>query len=659
MVDDLQDDPSTDPGQELPASGGSAAPAWAVSLVLHVSVLLALAFVALDPPLPQLERLILTQDPFENPVVVEALDVVVTDERTEQVGADSDHGAEMAEAVAPEISDVVMTSVETVTDQEVDLFVQPLDLMPTAKTLNEAIVIKGAVSGVGTTGASGAVDRLAAEINGYLEQRSRKTVVFWLFDQSVSLAAQREEIASRLERVFDELGVSHGGAKSKQLLNMVVGYGKGVNPMTEEPTSDCQQVVDAIRSIKIDESGIENTFTAIGSAAQEGWRFRRATPRQNVLIVVFTDEVGNDEEKADQATSYCQQLGIPVYVVGVPSPFGQRRVKMKFVEPDPNYDQSEQWAVVEQGPETLYPEVLKIRSGKFQNEAIDSGFGPFSLSKLTAATGGIYFAVHPNRNASGRVTDRDVAAMSSQIRYFFDPEVMQAYRPDYLTKNEIDSLLSKNRAKKALVGVAAKSEVKPMELPTLTFPRKNDGDLVRLLGLAQRDAAILLNQIEPIYTSLQQGLVDRPKIEEKRWQAGYDLDMGRILAMKVRTYAYNSMLGQAKAGMKFQNEKSDTWELVPANDVSGVDSRTQKMAAQAKEFLERVVADHPGTPWALIAEEELENPIGYRWEERHTGVNNPSMKAGNNNNNNNPSAPQDDKKKMLAPPKPRRNLKNV
>ncbi len=107
--------------------------------------------------------------------------------------------------------------------------------------------------------------------------------------------------------------------------------------------------------------------------------------------------------------------------------------------------------------------------------------------------------------------------------------------------------------------------------------------------------------------------------------------MGRILAMKVRTYAYNSMLGQAKAGMKFQNEKSDTWELVPANDVSGVDSRTQKMAAQAKEFLERVVADHPGTPWALIAEEELENPIGYRWEERHTGVNNPSMKAGNNN----------------------------
>ena len=102
---------------------------------------------------------------------------------------------------------------------------------------------------------------------------------------------------------------------------------------------------------------------------------------------------------------------------------------------------------------------------------------------------------------------------------------------------------------------------------------------------------------------------------------------------------------------------SDTWQLVPADDVSGVDSRTQKLATQAKEFLQRVVAEHPGTPWALLAAEELQTPIGYRWEERHTGVNTPKMSAGNNNNV--PRAPQDDKKRNLAPPKPKRNLKNV
>lgn len=648
----------TEPWVDAPASGLTV-PAWAVSLVLHVGGLLALALFVFDPPLPLPERLVLTQDPFEDSVVLEALDVVVSDERTEETGAQSEQGAEMAEAVAPEISEVVVASVETITEQSVDIVVQPLDLMPTAKTLTEAIVVKGAVSGVGTAGASGAVDRLAAEINGYLEQRSRKTVVFWLFDQSVSLAAQRKEIASRLERVFDELGVAHGGPKSKRLLNMVVGYGKNVTPVTKEPTDDCQTVVEAIRSIEIDESGVENTFTAIGAAAEVGWRYRNATPRQNVLIIAFTDEVGNDEERADQVTAACQKLGIPVYVVGVPAPFGQRQVKMKFVEPDPDYDQSEQWAVVEQGPETLYPEVVRIRSGRFADDPIDSGFGPFSLNKLCAATGGIYFAVHPNRNASGRVTDPQVAAMASQLRHFFDPDVMQAYRPDYRTKAEIDGLLAVNRAKKALVEAAKSSEVNPMASPTMTFPRQNDGELARLLGLAQRDAALLLVKVDQIYDTLEKGLADRPKIEEKRWQAGYDLALGRILALKVRTDAYNSMLGQAKAGMKFQKPDSDTWQLVPADDVSGVDSRTQKLAAQAKDFLQRVVTEHSGTPWALLAAEELETPVGYRWEERHTGVNTPKMNA-NNNNNNNLSAPQDDaKKKKLAPPKPRRNLKNV
>jgi len=628
-----------------------------VSLVLHVGGLLALALFVFDPPLPLPERLVLTQDPFEDTVVLEAIDVVVSDERTEEVGAQSERGAAMAEAVAPEIADVVVASVETVTEQAVDIVVQPLDLLPSAKTLTEAIVVKGAVSGVGTAGASGAVDRLAAEINGYLEQRSRKTVVFWLFDQSVSLAAQRKEIASRLERVFDELGVAYGGPKSKRLLNMVVGYGKNVTPITKELTSDSQTVVEAIRSIEIDESGVENTFTAIGAAAEVGWRYRNGTPRQNVLIIVFTDEVGNDEERADQTTAYCQKLGIPVYVVGVPAPFGQRQVKMKFVEPDPDYDQSEQWAVVEQGPETLYPEVVRIRAGRFHNDAIDSGFGPFSLNKLCAATGGIYFAVHPNRKASGRVTDRELAAMSSQMRHFFDPELMQQYRPDYRTKAEIDGLLAANRAKKALVEAAKNAEINPMEAPTLAFPRKDDGDLARLLSLAQRDAALLLDRVDRIYDTLEKGRPDRPNIEEKRWQAGYDLAMGRILALKVRTDAYNSMLGQAKAGMKFHKPDSDTWQLVPADDVSDVDSRTQKLAAQAKEFLQRVVTEHPGTPWALLAAEELETPIGYRWEERHTGVNKPAMNAGNNNNN--LSAPQDDKKKKLAPPKPKRNLKNV
>lgn len=195
-----------------------------------------------------------------------------------------------------------------------------------------------------------------------------------------------------------------------------------------------------------------------------------------------------------------------------------------------------------------------------------------------------------------------------------------------------------------------------MQSPVTTFVRADDATLALLLSEAQQSAAQLLHKIDPIERTLASGMADRAKIEEKRWQAGYDLALGRVLALKVRTFAYNSMLGQAKAGMKFKNAKNNTWELVPADDTGGVDSATQKQAKQAKELLQRVVAEHPGTPWALLAAEELETPLGYRWDEKYTP---PPDRGMANANNNNPQNRADDKKRMLAPPKPKRNLKNL
>jgi hypothetical protein len=189
-------------------------------------------------------------------------------------------------------------------------------------------------------------------------------------------------------------------------------------------------------------------------------------------------------------------ITIPVYVVGVPAPFGTKDVKFKFVEFDTKYDQDVQWAVVEQGPETLYPEVVHVRSGNLADEAIDSGFGPFSLSKLCAATGGIYFAVHANRGAQGKVNRQDTAAMSSQLRYFFDPEVMRNYQPDYRSAATIDKMLVDNRAKKVLVEAARSVEISPMESPTMTFPRKDDGALSLLLSDAQKMAARVQPRID-------------------------------------------------------------------------------------------------------------------------------------------------------------------
>ncbi len=638
---------------ETPLDGDT--PAWAVSLVIHVAVLVSLSFAGLGTVSQAPKPIAVIETPFEEEQeVLESPREVSLDELVEvDPGSQSDEGFESAESVAQEVAPVSVVAVEMPDLVSDDMTIEPLDVVSTGLNYDENLTIKGA-SGMGETGASGAVDRLTLEIAASLEQRP--TVVCWVFDQSVSLAGQRKEIASRLERVFGELGLT-STAQANELFNVVYAYGKQVTPVIDKPTREVSEVVSAITRIPIDESGIENTFTAIAEAAKKAKQIRLSgAERRNVMIINFTDEVGNDQQYADAVATFCRAQAMRVFVVGVPAPFGRRDVKMKFVEFDPKYAADEQWAIVEQGPESLYPEFVDVRPKNSPDEPIDSGFGPFSLSKLCAETGGIYFAVHANRGARGRVSDSATAAMSSQLRYFFDSKVMRDYRPDYLPQAQVDKMLAANKAKASLVAAAKAAQVTPMEAPTMRFPREDDGKLAQLLGEAQKKAAVLEPKIDALYGTLAAGVPDRAKIapEEKRWQAGFDLALGRVLAVKVRTNAYNIMLAQAKAGMKFKNPKNDTWILNPSDDVSQVGSQTERLAKQADEVLRRVVSEHPGTPWAQMAAEELRSPLGYSWEETYTGVNAP--KPGNGNGNPNPV---DDKKRMLAPPQPKRPLKNI
>ena len=81
-----------------------------------------------------------------------------------------------------------------------------------------------------------------------------------------------------------------------------------------------------------------------------------------------------------------------------------------------------------------------------------------------------------------------------------------------------------------------------MENVRLRFPRIDDAQFARDLSNAQRDAAKLEPKIDALVAILRQGERDREKVTTPRWQAGFDLAIGRALAVKVRTEGYNAML---------------------------------------------------------------------------------------------------------------------
>jgi hypothetical protein len=634
-----------------PSSVDRDTPAWGVSFLVHFGVLVALAI--LCQPGRKHERAI-TVMPLETEQLEQITESFTNfdSDLSVEAGAASLSGTESAMAMAQTLADESKISQDFETSMT-EVQVPVLADLSTAPLVNESLVVKGA-AGVGTTGAAGAVDRLTEEIAESLDER--RTLVVWVLDQSLSMQPQRQAIVERLDRIYKELGVSdrrdsYSGRPNAPLLGSVVAFGKSVTFRTAEPTDEVEELKQAINGIENDPSGTEMTFTAVGMVAKKYQHFRTQSPHRNVMIIVFSDEVGDDaEQQLDNTLSLCRRFEMPVYVVGIPAPFARREIEVKYVDPDPQYDQSVRWLPVRQGPESLFPEGVQLAFARGNDDLnyLDSGFGPFALTRLCYETGGIYFTVHPNRQGSGR-RHGDVAAMSARLDHFFDPTVMRTYQPDYVSVKEYEQKLAHNKARLALVKAATQSQLQPMESPRLEFPKTDEAAFKRSLDEAQQVAAKLGPKVDMLFQILKEGEKDRSKLTEPRWQAGFDLAMGRVLAVKVRTEAYNAMLAKAKGGMKFNNPDSDTFLLQPADEIS-VGSALEKLAKQARENLDRVRRQHAGTPWALLAERELKEPIGWKWGEKSLQLERQRQMAAAGGNNANP---QDAVKKMEKP-KPKR-----
>ncbi len=639
-------------------------PYWLLSLVFHVALLLALATLLVE--YQKRERIAVTLNPTVPEIEEMPALVDIEYEDDDAVGSNDSDNFEAMMDMAPAAEDI--TEMEATVEQEIrelgDFVIN--EYMPEINSEVDvtSIAVNG-VAGQATTGTQGAVDRITHEILLSLEER--KTLVVWMFDQSASLLKQRDEILRRFDNVYDELNTLQASGNEAfedhddvALLTQVVAFGSQYGPMMRKPTDEMDAIKQAIRDIKVDESGVENVFGAVAAVGREYRHLckvdrRTGEKERNVMIVIVSDECGDDIQNLDAAIDICRSNLIRVYTIGVPAPFGRENTYVKWVDPDPQYDQSVQWAPVRQGPETVYPERIKLHftSNEQEEELFDSGFGPFGLTRLCYQSGGMYFTVHPNRvSQGGQVPRWQTSTYSAHLSRFFDPDVMRRYRPDYVTQSEYLRRLEQNEARFALVNAARLSRVKPMRPPRLRFEKLDEARFTNEVSVAQRAAAVLEPQINDLYEELRKGERDRDDEISLRWQAGYDLAMGRVLAVKIRAESYNAMLAMAKTSLKFENPRNNTWVLKPANEIS-TGSQAEKLAERARMYLERVIANHPDTPWAVLAEQELQTPIGWRWTESYTRPPEPQPQRPRNNNNNNRQARQRPQQQAPAPP-PRR-----
>lgn len=583
-------------------------PAWGVSLGLHSLLFIFFACWTLPIVHESLAELVVSEvEEFQEPEF--KFDVAATDQIGNQGTGDT-----LSPSLAAAGSATASPQMETSKRLQEQLV--KVDLAPTATigdiatdSLGKTVEIRGGTenlatsaggrgTGGGTGGTEGTIDRLTFEIMSSLKER--KTLVVWLFDESESMKQRRDAVAERFENIYKQLGLLEVETQNNVLKSAIVSFGKDFHFISKDATDDIPHLVKLVKeNIPNDESGKENVFTAVEAAVKK-YRDYRTREHRNCLLVIVTDERGDDFDRLDQCIQTTASAGFKVFVVGNAAPFGQEKGYVNFTDKDGYV-----WTnlPVDQGPETVAPEHVNLPFwGVAGGDLVrmTAGLGPYALTRLCAETQGVYLIAEDTGRGAR-----------------FDPAVMRNYLPDYRPIKFYMKDLQANRAKAVLVEASRKTLGEEIPTPTVIFRADTDAALRTELTEAQKPLAVLDYKLNEIVTLLEQGEKDRPKIKEPRWQAAFDTAYGRALAMRVRAFGYNMMLAQMKSNPKTFDKKGDnTWELIASEEIStGV--QVKKMAAKAQEYLERVVNQHQGTPWAKLAERELSKPMGWSWQPFH------------------------------------------
>lgn len=600
-------------------------PAWGISLLVHIGIIIALMSITWVIETQVRPEITSTIEPEE----VRQEQFVIDTEVTEEIGSKSDLnvvGPSMATAQATGFDNHIEQE-DRISEQIIDPRVQFREqiMTPNEADILESIDLTGTTEHAG--GTEGAIDRITQEIAASLRQR--KTLVVWLMDESTSMEQRRADVADRFKGIYKQLGALDVGAE-EALRSGVVGYGAAVHMLQSEPTADVEVLNKAVAAIKNDESGTENVFTAVDAVVKK-FRTHKRRMKANMMVIIVTDERGDDYAQLENVVRNCSREGVKIYCVGNTSVFGREKglVHVKWKSPDGESFEGDLEA--DMGPETFMAEGIQLPFWNRRANGLSrmsSGYGPYTLSRLCAETGGIFFVAEDNN------------------RNRWDATIMRQYTPDYRPARDYMRQLSTNGAKAALVNAARQTMLdgNSVPLPQTTFQANNDNVLRQQITEAQKPLATLDYYLQQLHGALEAGERDRNKLDSDRWRASYDLAMGRVLAMRVRAFGYNAMLAEMKSTPKsFEKEGSNQWRLQPADEINA-GATVRKLHKKSLEYLKRVIDEHPGTPWAHLASVELGDPLGWEWKENKMQI--AANNMGNGNNNRPQFAPEEERRRQ-------------
>lgn len=438
-----------------------------------------------------------------------------------------------------------------------------------------------------------------------------KITLVWVVDRSPSMTDDRDRVSKELDKIFVNFPAD------KKLKMGVVAYDEKASVVVSV-TSKIAAVKEALVNVGPVGGGTENVGNAVVTAltlSQDGSAQR--------VLVILTDEKGDDDAGLHKMMEDVKRSGARVYVFGRESVFG-----FPFA-----YEKDEKSGIlvpVNAGPETAGPELLQLnpiccwqtwdqwcrrilytmperRSAmSFFNRGntlechlgfdqdVKSGFGTFALERLCRETGGRYFPLVEKPS--------------------FKPEDLVGYEPEWVTPDEWRARAEKDPLRKTVVAVlAAIAEEKSFDLKC-KFANEGEG---RTIGrnVAKVDAKFAA-WIEALDAVAKTSVGTGDAKPYRRWEANRDLLEAQLWAMRHYLEQYRLALDEGP----YPTPAPSGYWVRPAKAVRG-DGALKKTA---EEKLAAVQKLHPGTPWAKTAELLAKKLKGFEMKPAAYGSGTPS-----------------------------------
>jgi len=521
-----------------------------------------------------------------------------------------------------DLIDVELASLETDVAKELPAEDTPTELISDQTTL-AASMAGGAVGEADSV--EQAVDQITGGIHGRLDDGD--LLVVWLLDSSLSLQDDRQRVAKRLTSFLEETSVER--PDGHKLVNAVATFGRSFREVVS-PTQKSKPVLNSIKKTPVDLSGKENVFLAVEKCVV---KYRKRWNSQ-MMIVVWTDESGDDFVRLKKTIAGAKQANVAVSVVGPSAVLGSTEALHDWTDPKTGRYQP---LPISRGPDSAMPERIRMsywfrgppprgvreRGRRFPvwygNDdllGLSSGFSPWALTRLCAETGGSY-----------TLFDR------SADRPPFDRELMEAYRPEYLSREDYQDSIRSHPLRKAVMRAVSVSRsenivtpdlmffglrspnpphaIQPLYFTPVAFQRKLSSSRGRITRQIQRTSYAVEKALASVSSGgdAEKGMDEEYSEESSpRWKAWYDVTRGRLLAVSVRLEEYRLAMDEI---MQRDGLRDDTNGIVcgPSQQMRSNGNYIER-ADEAERLLMRCVQDHADTPWAYLAERELAHGLG-------------------------------------------------